>query len=70
MLFVAGAAAAVTPGGLKADPRFFQLLFPAMMFILIVLRVSVIFSGSELKRWSGFVLLGTYILVTILSYIH
>ncbi|MEX0330558.1 MAG: sodium:calcium antiporter [Puniceicoccaceae bacterium] len=70
VLFVAGAAAAVTPGGLKADPRFFQLLFPAMMFVLIVLRVSVIFSGTELKRWSGFLLLGTYIVVTILSYTH
>jgi len=70
VLFVAGASAAVTPGGLQADPRFFQLLFPAMMFVLIVLRISVMFSGTELRRWSGFLLLGTYILVTVLSYLH
>ena len=70
VLFVAGTAAAVTPGGLQADPRFFQLLFPAMMFILVVLRVAVITSGAEMKRWWGFLLLGTYILVTVLSYSH
>lgn len=68
VLFVSGAAAAVTPGGLTADPRFFQLLFPAMLFILVVFRVSAWLSGTELKRWTGFVLLGTYILVTVLSY--
>lgn len=68
VLFVSGAAAAVTPGGLYADPRFFILLFPAMMFVLMVLRAAVITSGTEMKRWWGFVLLGTYILVTVLSY--
>ncbi|HSH08772.1 MAG TPA: calcium/sodium antiporter [Oceanipulchritudo sp.] len=70
VLFVAGAAASVTPGGLHADARFFQLLFPAMMFILLVLRASIWISGTHLRRWSGVVLLGTYILVTVLSYIH
>lgn len=70
VLFVAGASAAVTPGGLEADPRFFQLLFPGMMFVLIVLRLSVMFSGSTLRRGSGILLLGTYILVTVLSYSH
>ncbi len=70
VLFVAGAAAAVTPGGLEADPRFFQLLFPAMIFVLLVLRFSIIFSGNEMRRWPGFLLIGTYILVTVLSYSH
>jgi len=70
VLFVAGAAASVTPGGLHADPRFFQLLFPAMMFVLVVLRLSVWVSGTHLRRWTGVVLLGTYILATFLSYIH
>lgn len=69
VLFVAGTAAAVTSGGLKADPRFFQLLFPAMLFILVVFRVSVWVSKTELRRWTGFVLLGTYLLVTVLSYV-
>jgi cation:H+ antiporter len=70
VLFVAGASAAVTPGGLHADPRFFQILFPAMIFVLLVLRFSVIFSGKEMRRWPGFLLIGTYILVTVLSYSH
>lgn len=68
VLFVAGTSAAVTPGGLDADPRFFQILFPAMIFILLVFRISVWVSGTHLQRWSGFLLLGTYILVTVLSY--
>ena len=70
VLFVAGMAASVTPGGLDADPRFFQLLFPAMIFILLVFRVSVWVSKTELRRWTGFLLLGTYILVTLLSYLN
>lgn len=68
VLFVAGTAAAVTPGGLEADPRFFQLLFPGMLFILIVFRASVWISGTHLRRWTGYLLLGTYLLVTVLSY--
>jgi cation:H+ antiporter len=68
VLFVAGMAAAVTRGGLEAEPRFFQLLFPAMIFVLVVFRVSVWVSGTHLRRWTGFVLVGTYVLVTALSY--
>ncbi len=70
VLFVAGAAAAVTPGGLVADPRFFQMLFPAMLFVLIVLRIAIFFSDKEIKRWWGILLLGAYVLVTLLSYSH
>ncbi|NDV61764.1 calcium/sodium antiporter [Puniceicoccales bacterium CK1056] len=68
VLFVAGASAAVTPGGLYADPKFFSLLFPAMIFVLLVFRISVWVSGTHMRRWTGFVLLGAYILVTLLSY--
>ena len=56
VLFVAGAAAAVTPGGLLAGPQFFKILFPAMVFILLVFRVGVIFSGKAMKRSFGIVL--------------
>ena len=69
VLFVAGVSASVTPTGLKASPQFFQFLFPAMVIILIVFRIGIFVSGSQLKRPFGFVLVGTYILVTILSYI-
>lgn len=68
VLFVAGTAAAVTPGGLYASPEFFRLLFPAMAGILIILRVAIHFSGDELRRGTGFLLLGAYLLVTGLSY--
>ena len=69
VLFVAGAAAAVTPGGLLAGPQFFQILFPAMVFILLVFRVGVIFSGKAMKRSFGIVLLTAYAFVTLASYI-
>ncbi len=69
VLFVAGVSAAATPSGLQASGKFFQFLFPAMVFILIVFRIGIFVSGSQLKRPFGVVLVATYILVTILSYI-
>lgn len=69
VLFVVGAAAAVTPAGLNVDINFFHLLFPAMMFVLLVSKVSISFSKNSLKRPVGFVLLGAYLIVTIASYI-
>ena len=68
VLFVAGAAAAVTPGGLIAPPQFFSMLFPAMLAVLIVFRVGVMTSGPQLKRPFGIVLLAVYIAVTVISY--
>ena len=67
-LFVAGAAAAVTPAGLPASPFFFKFLFPAMLTILIVFRIGIFTSGSSLKRPFGVVLLAVYAVVTLLSY--
>lgn len=69
VLFVAGVSAAATPSGLQASGKFFQFLFPAMVIILIVFRIGIFVSGSQLKRPFGVVLVATYILVTILSYI-
>lgn len=68
VLFVAGTAAAVTSGGLIADERFFRLLFPAMLFVLLVFRAAVWISRDTLPRWAGFLLVGSYLLVTVLSY--
>ena len=68
VLFVAGASAAVTSGGLEAPPHFFKLLFPLMLFILVVFRVGIFVSGDTLKRPFGVVLIGAYVLVTTLSY--
>jgi len=69
VLFVAGVSAAATSEGLKAEVQFFQFLFPAMLFILIVFRCGIFVSGDQLKRPFGVVLVATWILVTILSYI-
>lgn len=70
VLFVAGAAAAVTQGGLNASPHFFRLLFPAMLLILIVFRIGIMVSGTQLRRPVGGILIGVYLLVTILSYAY
>lgn len=62
VLFVAGLAAAVTPDGLFADPIFFRLQFPAMLFVLFCFRVGIkTSSNGYLGRPIGFLLLGTYI---------
>jgi cation:H+ antiporter len=68
VLFVAGAAAAVTPSGLKADGSFFLFFFPAMLFVLIVFRISIVFSKERIAKPFGVLLLAAYVLVTVLSY--
>ncbi len=70
VLFVAGASAAVTQGGLVASAHFFKLLFPAMLFVLIVFRIGIMTSGTQLKRPFGVILISAYLLVTILSYTY
>ena len=68
VLFVAGASAAVTPAGLVASPNFFKVLFPAMMIILLIFRLSVVFSKDVLPKWAGFALLGSYGAYLVLSF--
>lgn len=70
VLFVAGASASVTAPGLLAPPHFFKVLFPAMFFVLLVFRMAVLFSGSQLKRSYGMALLGTYVVTTYFSLAH
>lgn len=60
VLFVSGAAAAVTPAGLDAGPQFFRVIFPMMLFILAVFRVGIFVSGSHMRRMFGWVLLISY----------
>lgn len=70
VLFVAGASAAATPGGLMAPAHFFTLYFPSMLAILLVFRIGVWFSGTHLRRPFGAILLATYLMVTVLSYVQ
>uniref|UniRef100_UPI0036F2A777 sodium:calcium antiporter n=1 Tax=Polystyrenella longa TaxID=2528007 RepID=UPI0036F2A777 len=65
VLFVTGAAAAVTQQGLTAGPKFYTLLFPAMMLILVVFRVGIFFSPERLSRGFGVILLALYALTMI-----
>ena len=68
VLFVSGAAAAVTPGGLVASPDFFRVLLPGMLLVLIVFRVGVSVSGERLSRTFGAILLAVYVAVMVASY--
>ncbi len=68
VLFVAGAAAAVTPLGLVAGPNFFKVLFPAMLLILLLFRVALFASKEALPKWAGFALLGSYGAYLLLSF--
>lgn len=70
VLFVAGAAAAVTTGGLPADLYFFQFLFPAMVVMLVVFRSSIQLSGATLRWPVGLVLIGIYLIVNLVSYMQ
>ena len=59
-LFVAGAAAAMTPGGLTVAHSFFWPGFPAMLFVLVVFRIGIYVCRTLLTRNFGFVLLAAY----------
>lgn len=69
VLFVAGLSAAVTPAGLVADPRFFRLLFPGMLLLLLIFRVGVWVEKERLGRSFGIVLLLVYAGTTLSSYL-
>ena len=69
VLFVAGAAAAVTPDGLVAGGHFFRVLFPVMLFILITFRAGIFVSGEWMKRPFGFTLLAAYGVYLVVSYL-
>ena len=69
VLFVAGASAAATPDGLQAGGHFFRVLFPAMLFILLTFRIGIFASGNYMKRPFGFVLLASYGIYMVISYL-
>ena len=60
-LFVAGAAAAVTPAGLTVAQSFFWPAFPAMLFVLVVFRTGIYVCRTQLTRKFGIVLLAAYL---------
>jgi len=61
VLFVAGAAAAVTQSGLSVPTDFFTTHFPVMLLLLIVFRVGILTCKTHLNRLFGGLLLGIYL---------
>jgi cation:H+ antiporter len=68
ILFVAGAAAAVTPGGLEVPTDFFTIHFPVMLSLLIVFRIGIVTCKTHLSRLFGGILLGVYFTFLIANY--
>ena len=69
VLFVVGASAAVTPGGLAVPPKFFVLFFPSLIFVVTVLRIGIGGSPHALKRGFGIVLLAAYVVTVVAGYL-
>ena len=67
VLLVAGASAAVTKGGLYADPQFFKSSLPIMLTMLLIFRLGIMFSKKTLDRKFGFLLIFLYLLVSWLN---
>jgi cation:H+ antiporter len=62
ILFVSGAAAAVTSKGLAVEPVMFRLQFPAMLIVLGLFRIGIFSAKSgKLSRPFGALLLLSYI---------
>ena len=69
VLFVSGASAAVTKGGLFVPPQFFFLFFPSMVFVVIVLRVGISRTSRYFSKTFGVILLIAYVITVILGYV-
>ena len=68
VLFVAGAAAAITREGLVAEPIFFKLQFPAMLIILLCFRIEIFAAkDGKLSRPFGAFLVTVYVIYGVLN---
>lgn len=68
VLFVTGASAAVTRGGLSAPPYFFIVGFPTMLVLLLVFRFGLSYSKGTLSKSFAVLLLALYVVGTVVSY--
>ncbi|MCB9228674.1 MAG: sodium:calcium antiporter [Deltaproteobacteria bacterium] len=67
IFLVAGASVAVNPEGMTVGPEFFVRSFPFMLAVIGIFRVGISLSGKHLKRQTGLILLGTYLLLMFLN---
>lgn len=68
VLFVVGAAASVTPGGLAVPLSFYKLQIPTMLIILICFRLFSRGKNEEITKKEGSILLLIYIIYLVLNY--
>ena len=68
VLFVTGAACAVTAGGLAVPPEFFKVHFPFMLAVLVFFRVGIFMSRDTMKRPFGLLLLASYAGYLVVQY--
>ncbi|UCH26049.1 MAG: sodium:calcium antiporter [Trueperaceae bacterium] len=69
VLFVSGAATAVTRGGLDVPPQFFYLYFPSMLFVVFVLRIGIGRTSHQFSKRFGIVLVGAYLITIVSGYL-
>ena len=69
VLFVSGAAAAVTRNGLEVPPQFFYLFFPSLIFVVLILRVGIGRTSHQLSKAFGIVLLLAYLITVLLGFL-
>lgn len=70
VFLVAGAAAAVTPGGLNAGPEFFIRSFPFLIVIILAFRMGISLSKDVLQKKFGILLLLIYLAMTATNLIY
>lgn len=68
VLFVVGASAAVTRGGLQVPEHFYLFHFPVMLVVVILFRFSLLSRSRTIGRLPGALLLLFYIAFVVISY--
>lgn len=69
VLFVIGASASVTAGGLDVPADFYHLQIPAMLIILLTFRMFTKHDKDEITTREGMVLFSLYIIYLVLNFV-
>lgn len=69
VLFVVGASAAVTRGGLNVPVEFFRLQIPTMLLVLAIFRFYTRSKYEIVTKKAGIILLAVYIVYILISYL-
>jgi cation:H+ antiporter len=65
VLFVIGASATAVP--LRVEPVFYTFLLPAMLLVLLLLRIFIFLPGDRFRRWQGIPLLAAYVAFVVIT---